>query len=101
MSQIFIQLMRVRSLSIVATAAFEQGNTTDINVLSMQLLETSQKKMLNARRCLRYLPLLGFLPFTACYSEAIFPYLRPAAWDISSQKILPCISKTQAEVTLL
>ena len=100
-SQISIQLMRVRSLSIEAKAAFEQDNTTDISVFSMQLLETAQEKMLNAKHCPRYLPLPGFLPFTPCYSKVIFPYLRSAAWNISSQKTLPCFSKTQAQVTLL
>lgn len=58
-SQISLQLMRVRSLIREAKAAFEPGGTTDISVLSMQLLETAQEKTQNARHCPRSSPLTG------------------------------------------
>lgn len=100
MSQISLQLIRVRSLSREAEAAFEPGDTTDISVFSMQLLETAQEKIQNTRHWPRSLPLTGFLPITPCYSKVILPCLRAAAWDAHSQKSLPCFSKTQAEVSL-
>jgi len=77
--------MTSRSFSIEDKSALEQEGTTDISVLSMQLLEKAQEKMLNARHWPRYLPLPGFLSFTPCYSKVVFPYLRSAAWDNSSQ----------------
>lgn len=78
-SQISLQLIRVRSLSREAEAAFEPGDTTDISVFSTQLLETAQEKIQNARHCPRSLPLTGFLPITPCYSKVILPCLRAAA----------------------
>lgn len=65
-SQISLQLMRVRSLSRGAKAGFEPGDTTDIRVFSMQQLETAQEKIQNGRHCPRPLPLVGFLPITPC-----------------------------------
>lgn len=44
-SQISLQLMGARSLSRGAKAAFEGGDTTDISVFSMQLLETAREKI--------------------------------------------------------
>lgn len=74
-SQISIQLMRVKSLSTEAEAAFEQGGTTDTSLLSMQLLETTQEKMPNMPKCPIYLPLPGFLPFIPCCIKVLpFPF---------------------------
>lgn len=100
MSQISLELIRVGSLSRETEAAFEPGDTTDISMFSMLLLETAQEKIQNTRHCPRSLPLTGFLPITPCYSKVILPCLRAAAWDVPSQKSLPCLSKTQAEVRL-
>lgn len=99
-SQISLQLMRVRSLSRGAKAAFEPGDTTDISMFSMQLLETAQEKIQSGRHCPRPSPLVGFLPITPGQSKVILPCLRSAAWDVPSQKSLPCLRKTQAEVGL-
>lgn len=84
-SQISLQLMGARSLSREAEAAFEGGDTSEISVFSMQLLETAQEKIQTARHCPRSLPLTGFLPVTPHLRAFLYPPLRSAAWDVPSQ----------------
>lgn len=99
-SQISLQLMRVRSLSREAKAAFEPGGTTNINVLSTQPVETAQERTQKARHCPGLSPRTGFVPITPSQSKVILPCLRSVPWDVPPQESLPCFSKAQGEVRL-
>lgn len=72
-SQVSVHLMRGGGLGTEAKAAFEQGDATTASASSMQLLETTQEKMLSARHCPRYLPSQGFCPSLLATASLSFP----------------------------